>query len=74
MPCPCHLLPKNELELKRSEISAFSCEKGVAFGGTVSAEHGIGKTAAIFRRMYGKAAILEMARIKKAFDPNVSSG
>ena len=72
----CHLhvnlLPKNETEHKRSKDICLSfIRKGVALGGTVSAEHGIGKTRREYlEEMYGREGILEMARIKKALDPN----
>jgi D-lactate dehydrogenase (cytochrome) len=71
----CHLhvnlLPKNETELERSrDICNSFYEKGVALGGTVSAEHGIGKIRRKYlEMMYGRKSIIEMARIKKALDP-----
>ena len=50
-------------------------KKGVSVGGAVSAEHGIGKIKHKYlEEMYGKAGVLEMARIKKAFDPNCILG
>ena len=49
--------------------------KGISLGGTVSAEHGIGKTRRKYlQEMYGRNGILEMARIKKALDPNCILG
>lgn len=45
-------------------------QKVIALGGTVSAEHGIGKMkTALLREMYGDKGIKEMQRIKKLFDP-----
>ncbi|MBU1888173.1 MAG: FAD-binding oxidoreductase, partial [Candidatus Omnitrophica bacterium] len=39
-------------------------------GGTVSAEHGIGKLKhAFLEAMYGKNAINDMAMLKKSMDP-----
>jgi D-lactate dehydrogenase (cytochrome) len=76
----CHLhvnlLPKNEKELKISEdICMAFVKKGVSLGGTVSAEHGIGKTRHKYlNEMYGAQGILSMARIKKAMDPNCILG
>jgi len=76
----CHLhvnlLPKNEEELKRSEeICLEFVKKGVSLGGTVSAEHGIGKIRhKHLEVMYGKNGILDMVRIKKALDPNCILG
>jgi D-lactate dehydrogenase (cytochrome) len=72
----CHLhvnlLPKNETEHKRSkDICLAFIKKGVSLGGTVSAEHGIGKTRREYlEEMYGRQGIIEMARIKKALDPD----
>lgn len=72
----CHLhvnlLPKNEAEHKRSkDICLAFIKKGVSLGGTVSAEHGIGKTRREYlEEMYGRQGILSMARIKKALDPS----
>lgn len=76
----CHLhvnlLPKKESELKRSEeICLAFAGKGVSLGGTVSAEHGIGKTRRKYLEiMYGREGLMEMARIKKALDPNCILG
>jgi D-lactate dehydrogenase (cytochrome) len=72
----CHLhvnlLPSNEAEyVKAKDICLTFIKKGVSLGGTVSAEHGIGKTRREYLvEMYGKQGVLEMARIKKALDPN----
>ena len=42
----------------------------VSMGGTVSAEHGIGKLKkSMLEIMYGAAGIAEMKRIKNLFDP-----
>ena len=42
----------------------------IALGGTVSAEHGIGKfKVALLREMYGDAGIHEMRDVKRVFDP-----
>ena len=49
--------------------------KGLALGGTVSAEHGIGKIKHKYlEEMYGRQAISEMARLKRALDPNCILG
>lgn len=43
----------------------------IAMGGTVSAEHGIGKfKVALLREMYGDAGIGEMRAVKRVFDPD----
>jgi D-lactate dehydrogenase (cytochrome) len=76
----CHvhvnLLPKTDEEAaKAKELVLAFVRKGVSFGGTASAEHGIGKIKHRYlEEMYGKAGILEMARVKKAFDPNCILG
>lgn len=64
-------LPASEAELERAKsICLDFVKKAVSFGGTVSAEHGIGKIKhAYLRQMYGENGILEMAKVKKAFDP-----
>jgi D-lactate dehydrogenase (cytochrome) len=42
----------------------------VALGGTVSAEHGIGKfKVALLREMFGETGIHEMREVKRVFDP-----
>jgi D-lactate dehydrogenase (cytochrome) len=76
----CHvhvnLLPKSDDETARAKDAVLAfVKKGVALGGSVSAEHGIGKIKHRYlEEMYGKTGILEMARIKKAFDPNCILG
>ncbi|MDR3111835.1 MAG: FAD-binding oxidoreductase [Elusimicrobiota bacterium] len=45
-------------------------KKVVELGGTVSAEHGIGKSRHIFlEKMLGENGFIEMAKLKKALDP-----
>jgi D-lactate dehydrogenase (cytochrome) len=76
----CHvhanLLPKTADEAERAnEIVLAFVRKGVSLGGTVSAEHGIGKIKrAYLEEMYGRRGVEEMARLKKAFDPNCILG
>jgi len=71
-----NILPGSEEELKKAkEIALAFIRKGVSLCGTVSAEHGIGKIKHKFlEEMYGSSGILEMARIKKALDPNCILG
>jgi D-lactate dehydrogenase (cytochrome) len=71
----CHLhinlLPRNDTELSEA-LSAYHDVMAIAIenGGTVSAEHGIGKLKkAYLKMMYGDTTIEEMKAIKKAFDP-----
>jgi D-lactate dehydrogenase (cytochrome) len=64
-------LPKNEAEkqLALSNIKKF-VDRAVKLGGTVSAEHGIGKIKKPYlKMMYGEEGIKEMAVVKKALDP-----
>ena len=43
----------------------------VAMGGTVSAEHGIGKfKVALLRELYGDGGICQMSEVKRLFDPD----
>ena len=42
----------------------------IGWGGTVSAEHGIGKAkVALLRAMYGDTAVAQMRTVKAVFDP-----
>jgi len=67
-----NLLPKTEAEKKiAKEIIIEYVKKAVSLGGTVSAEHGIGKIKHDYLYiLYGEAGINEMKRIKSLFDPN----
>ncbi len=72
----CHLhlnmLPKDSVEyIKGKEIYLELCKKAVEHGGTVSAEHGIGKLKKEYLKlMYGEKGINEMKKVKKYLDPN----
>jgi D-lactate dehydrogenase (cytochrome) len=70
------LLPRDENELERSQkVCMEFYKKGISLGGTVSAEHGIGKIRRKYlEMMYGKEGMLDMARMKKAFDPKCILG
>ncbi|MCK6603597.1 MAG: FAD-binding oxidoreductase [Ignavibacteriaceae bacterium] len=76
--CHMHLnmLPKNTMEFNEGRnYYARICMKAVQLGGTVSAEHGIGKIKReIFKLMYDETHILDMARIKKTLDPHCLLG
>ncbi len=67
-----NLLPKTEQEFARSEaVYEKLARKAVELGGTISAEHGIGKLRIPYLEiMVGKEGLLQMARVKKALDPN----
>ena len=71
-----NMLPKNEEEFQKGKtIYKNICQKAVDFGGTISAEHGIGKSKREYLlMMYGEKAIEEMIRLKKALDPNMTLG
>ncbi len=68
-----NMLPKNEEELALAKkLYGTICAKSVALGGTVSAEHGIGKfKREYFELMYPEEQIRKMAKIKKKLDPNL---
>ncbi len=66
-----NMFPKNNEEKIVCEKIYIDCiKKAVSLGGTGFAEHGIGKLKNKYLEvMYKKEAILEMAKIKKSFDP-----
>ena len=72
----CHLhanmLPKNEAEAEKSRHIYGRCvAQAIMLGGTVSAEHGIGKLKRKYlAAMMGERYLNEMAEVKKTFDPN----
>ena len=71
-----NLLPKNEAEKQAAgEIIRDFIRKAIELGGTVSAEHGIGKIKRDYlKEMYGEKGINEMLRVKKTFDPHFILG
>jgi D-lactate dehydrogenase (cytochrome) len=71
-----NLLPKNGEEyVKGKFIYNEICKKAIALGGTISAEHGIGKLKTVyFMEMYGEEIIKKMAELKKVLDPNMILG
>jgi D-lactate dehydrogenase (cytochrome) len=67
-----NILPKNmqDLESGKQLYKKFA-QKAVSFGGSVSAEHGIGKIKHEYLEiMFGNKAINEMRQVKKILDPN----
>ncbi|MFA5322484.1 MAG: FAD-binding oxidoreductase [Smithella sp.] len=72
----CHphlnMLPHDQEDFMRSKkIYAEICFEAVRLGGTVSAEHGIGKMKTDYLvMMYGEEVVSQMARLKLVFDPN----
>lgn len=67
-----NLLPKSQQELKLCKnLYAEICKKSVVLGGTISAEHGIGKMKTKYLLdMFGEKNIIQMAKLKKTLDPN----
>ena len=66
-----NMLPGSEGEFKKSRSLYMEfAKKAVGMGGTISAEHGIGKLKHAFLEvMYGRKNIREMAMLKKSLDP-----
>jgi D-lactate dehydrogenase (cytochrome) len=71
-----NLLPKTETEFNEGKsLYGKICEEAVRLGGTISAEHGIGKAKRDYLLiMYGEANIRKMAALKKSLDPNIILG
>lgn len=71
-----NMLPKSEEGyLKGKEIYKKICMKAVEPGGTISAEHGIGKLKTEYLvLMYGEENIRKMAEVKRVLDPNMLLG
>ncbi len=65
-----NLLPKDEIEIHKAlKIYDDLVVKALEFGGTISAEHGIGKSKkAYFKLMYGEEIIEKMKGIKSILD------
>jgi D-lactate dehydrogenase (cytochrome) len=66
-----NILPKNEEEfVKAKELHLTFAKKAVSLGGTISAEHGVGKIKIPYLEvMYGKEGLKQMAELKKLLDP-----
>ena len=66
-----NILPRDDDEAARSwEIYRSFIRRAVEVGGTISAEHGIGKLKREYlRELYGDEHLREMAALKHAFDP-----
>ena len=67
-----NILPRNMEELQKGkEIYKKFAEKAVSFGGSVSAEHGIGKIKHEYLKiMYGEEGIQQMRVVKMSIDPD----
>jgi len=68
-----NILPENRNEfLQAKELYREFVAKALALGGTLSAEHGIGKLKAEYLvALYREEGIKEMARVKKSLDPDL---
>jgi len=72
----CHLhanlLPKDDAEAEKARhLYGRYVAQAIMLGGTISAEHGIGKLKSKYLNvMMGERYLNEMAEIKRAFDPN----
>jgi D-lactate dehydrogenase (cytochrome) len=66
-----NILPRNTDEAAKAwEIYRTFIRRAVDVGGTISAEHGIGKLKREYlRELYDEAHLREMAALKRAFDP-----
>jgi D-lactate dehydrogenase (cytochrome) len=66
-----NILPRDDAEAAAArETYGRFVERAVSLGGTISAEHGVGKIKREYlRALYGDAALREMAELKRAFDP-----
>ena len=71
-----NFLPCNDDEGQRArKCLKVLCRKAVSLGGTISAEHGIGKIKKPYLKiMYKEQEIKEMAALKKYFDPSCLLG
>lgn len=71
-----NILPRTEDELARAKLLYRTfAEKAVALGGTVAAEHGIGKLKTAFlAAMFGTDGVNQMRAVKRALDPTFLLG
>lgn len=67
-----NILPKNESEAEKARhLYGRFVAQTIMLGGTISAEHGIGKLKAKYLNVqFGERFLNEMAELKRAFDPN----
>ena len=66
-----NILPRDDAESGKAwKIYRRFIAKAIQLGGTISAEHGIGKLKREYlRELYGDEHLREMAALKRAFDP-----
>jgi D-lactate dehydrogenase (cytochrome) len=67
-----NILPKTEAEAEKARhLYGRFVAQSIMLGGTISAEHGIGKLKSKYLNVqYGERYLNEMAELKRAFDPN----
>ncbi|MGI9035783.1 MAG: FAD-linked oxidase C-terminal domain-containing protein, partial [Pyrinomonadaceae bacterium] len=67
-----NLLPKTDAEaVAAKHLYGRFVAQSIMLGGTISAEHGIGKLKGKYLRVqYGERYLNEMAELKRALDPN----
>ncbi len=67
-----NILPRDDREAEKAwKIYHTFIQRAVEVGGTISAEHGIGKLKREYlRELYGDEHLREMAKLKRAFDPS----
>jgi D-lactate dehydrogenase (cytochrome) len=67
-----NILPRDDSEAARArELYVQFLRHAASVGGTLSAEHGVGKLKRDYLRLfYTDDQLLEMAALKRAFDPN----
>jgi D-lactate dehydrogenase (cytochrome) len=71
-----NMLPNDESEYQKARVVYKKlCDKAVELGGTISAEHGIGKLKREhLLNMFGENIIRQMGGLKKLFDPHLILG
>ena len=69
----CNIIPRSEKEyLRGKELYTRWAEEVVCMGGSVSAEHGIGKLKTwLLRKLYTEDELAAMFEIKRLFDPQL---
>ncbi len=71
-----NILPKNDDEAQKAKhLYGRFVAQAIMLGGTISAEHGIGKLKSKYLGVqYGERYLSEMAELKRAFDPHAILG
>ena len=71
-----NMLPENQTQIAQAQrISDRFVTKALQLGGTVSAEHGVGKIKTKYlKQMYGEEGIEQMRKVKRALDPTAILG